>query len=82
MPDPFYTVRCVARVDDEFNTYREVYLIGPQFCGGEKHVIAKVFPEAEDAAGIDDPELLGGLPDEVTSFLRWARENVICPVQR
>jgi len=79
--DPFYSVHCVAKIDDEFVTYREVYLLGPQFCGGEKHVIARVYPEAEQNALADDSRLMG-LPEEVREFLRWAERNVVCPVVR
>lgn len=78
MPDPFYSVHCVAKVDENFHTCREVYLLGPQFCGGEKQLIARVYPETVLDAKVSDAELRG-VPEEVMNFLRWSEENVVCP---
>jgi hypothetical protein len=82
MSDPFYSVHCVAKVDESFVGYREVYLLGPQFCVGEKHVIAKVYPEAANAALAEEPDAEHELPEPVREFLRWAEANTVVPTQK
>lgn len=78
---PFYSVHCVVKVDpDSLVSHKEVYLLGPQFCGGEKHVIARVYPEALVDARASEDNL--GLPDAVQAFLDWVEAESVIPVQR
>lgn len=73
----FYSMHVVAGVDHEFRTRREVYLLGPQFAGGNKFVIAHIYPEA-----VTDAVALGGpikLPKPVKNFLDWCAQNTVVP---
>jgi len=80
MSDPFYSVHVVHRMGDDFVPYQEVYLLGPQFCGGDKFVIAKIFSEKlEDAEGVGGkPEL----PKEVSDFMDWVKQEAVTPAPR
>ena len=78
MNEPFYSALCVASITDEFVAYRNVYALAPQFCGGAKHVIAHVFPEAIDAIRNDDADLKD-IPEPVRNFIKWCDENVVAP---
>ena len=75
--DKFYDIRCVARVNDQLVPIREIYAIGPQFCGGEKHIIATVYPEAVSDIQVDKGK--DDIPDAVQQFLDWCEANVIIP---
>ena len=79
MSKPFYSVRCVAQTDEDMVARRTVYLIGPQFCGGEKHVIAHVFTETVLKLRDEDKRNLEEIPAPVREFLKWCDENVIVP---
>ena len=78
MSNPFYSVHVVNRMGDDFVPHQEVYLLGPQFCGGDKFVIANVFLEKlADAETRDDD-----LPKIVRGFLDWVRETAVTPALR
>ena len=79
MSKPFYSVRCVAQTGEDMVARRTVYLIGPQFCGGEKHVIAHVFPETVLEVRGEHDRNWEELPAPVREFLKWCDENVTIP---
>jgi len=79
MSNPFYSAHCVVRdLSEGYEPRREVYLLGPQFCGGEKKVVAHVYSEVV-ADLIDAQPDLSTVPEPVRAFLRWCEENVVVP---
>lgn len=77
---PFYSVHCVTRMDPKFVPHEEVYLLGPQFCGGEKHVIARVYLEALTDARASEDNL--ELPSAVQAFLDWVKAGRVTPAKK
>jgi hypothetical protein len=66
VPDPFYVLKVVDNPDG----MREIYFLGPQFCGGEKLVIAHVHPSALTTARESETDVT--LPKPLQDFLDWS----------
>ena len=62
---------------EDFVPVNEVYLLGPQFCGGEKKLIALVGAESLRDADVEGVEL----PAPVRDFLKWCAEQAVVPVK-
>lgn len=74
MSQPFYNIVKNLVIDEDMVPYYEIYLLGPQFCGGEKFVVAKVYPEAiQDAISSGGP--LGEQPHPLWGLLEWVNED-------
>ena len=77
MSKPFYSLHVVQGMTEDFIPVNEVYLLGPQFCGGEKKVIALVNVEAGRDADAEGTVL----PAPVREFLKWCEEQSVTPVK-
>jgi len=77
MSEPFYDVKCVRGMAEDFQPVFEVYAIGPQFCGGEKRTIALVHGEVLGDISAEGHHL----PKPVHDFLQWCSEQAILPAK-
>ena len=77
MSNPFSSLHVVQGMTEDFIPVNEVYLLGPQCCGGEMKVIALVDIEAgRDADGEGTV-----LPAPVREFLKWCEEQSVQPAK-
>jgi len=68
---PFWSMVAKLGVDENFVPQWELYALGPQFCGGEKKMLARVYPEVLMDLRVEEPDF--NSPPEVEAFIEYLR---------